>query len=319
MAYLIGTDEAGYGPNLGPLVIAASAWQVPDDALEADLYEVFGPRVTNQPSADADCLAIADSKQLYRSRGDLGQLERTLLTLLAADRAPPLNWRGLRERLCGTVGCNGDSLPWDQDFDMPLPVSAEGACAAERVDGWRATCESVGVRLVALRATFIQPQEFNRAVEQFDSKGALLSHRTLDLLCPLVNELADQPVRVVCDKHGGRNRYGALLQPRFGDRLVRVLDEGRQASRYDVGTASRKVTICFQAGGESFLPSALASMAAKYLRELAMLAFNRFWQRHLPELRPTAGYPGDAARFWAEIRSVQQRLGIEDAVVWRCR
>jgi hypothetical protein len=319
MGYLIGTDEAGYGPNLGPLVIAASAWQVPEEALEADLYEWFGPRVTNQPTNSCDCLAIADSKQLYRGRGDLAQLERTVLTLLAANQSSPSTWRALRGLLCGSACHSGDSLPWDHDFDMPLPVSAADGLEAERIACWRATCEATGVRLVAIRALFIQPQEFNRGVADYDSKGALLSHRTLDLLCPLVSELDEQPIRIVCDKHGGRNRYGALLQPRFGDRLVRVLDEGRQRSSYDVGTTSRPVRISFQAGGESFLPSALASMAAKYLRELAMLAFNRFWQGHLPDLRPTAGYPGDAARFWAEIRSVQQRLGIDDAVLWRCR
>ena len=32
MAYLIGTDEAGYGPNLGPLVISATLWEVPEEA-----------------------------------------------------------------------------------------------------------------------------------------------------------------------------------------------------------------------------------------------------------------------------------------------
>ena len=44
MGYLIGTDEAGYGPNLGPLVISASVWHVPrinslPDLARLDLYE----------------------------------------------------------------------------------------------------------------------------------------------------------------------------------------------------------------------------------------------------------------------------------------
>ena len=49
--------------------------------------------------------------------------------------------------------------------------------------------------------------------------------------------------------------------------------------------------------GEEFLPTALASMTAKYLRELSMRAFNEFWCARVPGLRPTAGYPGDAPRF----------------------
>src|SRR5437773_7720743 len=32
MVFVLGTDEAGYGPNLGPLCIAASAWEQPDGA-----------------------------------------------------------------------------------------------------------------------------------------------------------------------------------------------------------------------------------------------------------------------------------------------
>ncbi len=38
MGYLIGTDEAGYGPNLGPLVISATVWEVPDGVGSEDLY-----------------------------------------------------------------------------------------------------------------------------------------------------------------------------------------------------------------------------------------------------------------------------------------
>ena len=39
MPYLLGTDEAGYGPNLGPLVISGSVWEVRDGVQGNDLYE----------------------------------------------------------------------------------------------------------------------------------------------------------------------------------------------------------------------------------------------------------------------------------------
>ena len=60
-------------------------------------------------------------------------------------------------------------------------------------------------------------------------------------------------------------------------------------------------------------------MASKYLRELAMHAFNRHWLQHLPDLLPTAGYPIDARRFKSEIAAVQQILGIEDRILWRTK
>ena len=33
-------------------------------------------------------------------------------------------------------------------------------------------------------------------------------------------QIDGQPVRIVCDKHGGRNFYGPLLQQRFAEWLV---------------------------------------------------------------------------------------------------
>jgi hypothetical protein len=60
-------------------------------------------------------------------------------------------------------------------------------------------------------------------------------------------------------------------------------------------------------------------MISKYVRELAMLRFNRFWSARVPDLRPTQGYPVDARRFRAAIAAEQQRLTIPDRRLWRCR
>ena len=39
MAFLIGTDEAGYGPNLGPLTICGTLWSIDKDQTSGtDLY-----------------------------------------------------------------------------------------------------------------------------------------------------------------------------------------------------------------------------------------------------------------------------------------
>jgi hypothetical protein len=53
------------------------------------------------------------------------------------------------------------------------------------------------------------------------------------------------------------------------------------------------------------------------VREVLMLEFNHFWQEHVPGLKPTAGYPGDAARFLEAIRPTLDRLGLKESAVWR--
>ena len=79
------------------------------------------------------------------------------------------------------------------------------------------------------------------------------------------------------------------------------------------------MTVTFRTRGEAELPTALASMTAKYHRELAMRAFNDFWTKQVPGLRPTAGYPNDAKRFKAAIAHRQRELGIDDCDLWRNR
>ena len=170
-----------------------------------------------------------------------------------------------------------------------------------------------------MQSIAIFPREFNDTVDRSGSKGAALSHWTLQLVARMIEPLGNAPISILCDKHGGRDRYLPLLIDCFADRFIEVVNEGRSKSVYRLGSAERRVEIAFQAKGESHLPTALASMASKYLRELAMHAFNDFWRQHVANLPATAGYPLDAKRFKADITAAQQSLGIDDRILWRMK
>jgi hypothetical protein len=321
MTYLLGTDEAGYGPNLGPLVVSATLWQVPDELDDVDLYDQLNEVVRRRPDdcGRADRLAIADSKILYKPGGGLGRLELGVLATLSALGNCPRTWRQLWTRLAPESDPDRECLPWYADFDASLPVAVDSDRLTETADRFQAGLNNAGLRLCGVNSTAVHPQRFNRLIHELGNKSAALSHVTLQLVGHMLQPLPFGPISVVCDKHGGRNRYGPLLQQHFPEHLVEVCHEGRVQSLYRTGPSHRRMKFCFQIKGEQFLPAALASMVSKYLRELSMKAFNQFWQRKQPSLRPTAGYPVDAKRFKRQIADLQKQLAIDDDILWRSR
>ncbi len=322
-SYLIGTDEAGYGPNLGPLVISATVWQVPDGTRGEDLYPLLGSCVAPSPGRAAASgtasLVIGDSKRLYQPGGGLGHLERALLVALALLDRHPTTWREAWDALWAGSTDRRPSVPWYDGYDGPVPIDADPGQIPSLVGTLREALATSGVALLDLRSKAVFPEEFNRLVEHYGTKGAALSHTTLELVAALMDPLPERPISIVCDKHGGRNRYRDLLTEHFPQHFIEIHGESRARSVYRFGPEKRRVKIRFQTKAESHLPTALASMASKYLRELAMRALNDFWCRRIDGLRPTAGYPQDAKRFKAEIAAAQAELGIDDRVLWRAR
>jgi ribonuclease HII len=322
MAYLIGTDEAGYGPNLGPLVIAASVWRVPNKLVGADLYDALGAGIARPGDENADGrVLVGDSKLLYQSQqgqGTLGNLERAVLSALALLKRPVRGWREVWAALDGAGSELCDGEPCLCDFQQSVPVDAKRGELRSAVARLRSTLRTARIQLVDLRAVAIMPSRFNELVEIAGNKATALSQITLGLLERAMTPIDAGPIDVICDKHGGRNHYLPLLQQQFPEWLVEVVRQGQAESRYRWGPPKRRVGVRFCVNGDSQLPAALASMAAKYLRELIMRAFNAFWSQHIPGIRPTAGYFGDARRFKDEIEPAQRKLGIADRQLWRC-
>ena len=318
---LIATDEAGYGPKLGPLVIAATVWQVPGDGWLAagELRRCFAPLGKRVTCGDVR-LAIDDSKAVYRAaRGDglerlhaafcaaahwCGRSEPDLPQLLP--RLAPSDWRHCVE----TVWLN-------QLGGMPNLTLDQTAAAISR---W----SRGGVRLIDIGVRLITARRFNEAYDQGRNKSDLLSEATLQLVGGLLDRWGSEEPRVdiYCDRHGGRRYYAGVVQHCLADATVTVDQESNRESAYRVRYRNGDSRIRFTVGGDSFAPVALSSMHAKYLRERFMQSMNRFFgDRHRkPEpLRPTAGYPLDAERFLTDIAPILQRERIDRRTLVRCR
>ncbi|MSQ95018.1 MAG: hypothetical protein EXR98_10750 [Gemmataceae bacterium] len=315
MPWQIGIDEAGYGPNLGPFVMTLVTCRLPDDLHDANLWDVLKSSVRRFDDRADDRLIVADSKQVYSPARGWADLEKTVGTALPP--APAL--QSFLQYLAA------DDMPLLRKEawyigDTPLPTEVSAADLASASAGWRHASEAAGIAWGYCRSVIVPAPRFNDLIDRWDSKGAVLGVAFTELVERCLKATAAEPTRFVIDKHGGRNAYSALLQHAFVDGNVWAETEGSQRSVYRVEGLDRKVSVTFmpKADVEHFTV-ALASMISKYVRELLMREFNRYWQTHLPGLAPTAGYPQDAVRYFDAIRPVLAKLGIAERLVWRCR
>ncbi len=315
MALWIGMDEAGYGPNLGPLVIAATAWEVPDEWADMDPWQRWESVICRTPCRKRRRFQVADSKAVYGSTTGLANLERSVLACLGLRSSPPQRFGQLWAEVDEQSHAAREFEPWYQQTDLDLPHSCRGEACGEVAAEWRARCADDGVRLRAVFCDIVAPQRFNRMNSENGSKGITLSRASLRLLRRVWDPDSAEPVRIVADKHGGRNRYDGLLEEVLDGQMIFRQMEGRSMSCYRIG----RTDLRFQMKAEQHFPVAVASMVAKYIRELSMLLFNRFWQQHVADLKPTAGYPQDARRFREQITAAQAELQIADDVLWRER
>ena len=160
MGFVIGMDEAGYGPNLGPLVLTATVWEVPGRwPKKTDFWKAFEPiaqrevarrkksaakKAGETPAAEEfdeppftdDRLHIADSKSVYCPATGLGALERGALAAFGVASRVPSDFDQLLDDLWdnGTDGGlfsaesgRGRDLWFSDNVALPLPVSDEGA------------------------------------------------------------------------------------------------------------------------------------------------------------------------------------------------
>ena len=335
MRLVLGVDEAGYGPNLGPLVVAVSAWAV-DSRLEVlDGLEPFAPEFQAASWTPRSAFVpFGDSKKIYQSGKGLAGLNFALRFFESIFEGKPSEKRPWFElsRLAQEDLSRVELHPW---YRCKNP--AKGLGRANQVD-WNseASCRfarekllKLGVRLIGFRLRVLDEAYFNECVDRLGNKSDVLGHISLELAWKVLGECMDfhsfKGIEIYCDRQGGRKKYAGLLSQTY-ERSHResqvpfcsVVGESPKTSLYSMRHAGIATSIRFQVHGDSLFPPAAASMVAKWARESLMERFNGYWREVVgPGLKPTAGYAVDAARFARDIEPWITKLAIEKNQWWR--
>ncbi|HVG94367.1 MAG TPA: hypothetical protein VND21_07960 [Planctomycetota bacterium] len=303
----IGIDEAGYGPLLGPLVVAGAVFRVADDG--TDLRERLRGvvcRARGKRPTEALPVAIDDSKEVHGRYGVEGLARGVAAMVVGSGRASPTDLVDWLERFGDRPPAAFAADPW---FHEP---------ARERVAAWDAPpgfCERLKLRGVEPRGITVSPAtaaELNEAFEATGNKARVLFLATAALLVRLLAEHPGEDVTAVLDREGGRLDYGPLLAGVFP---FQGLEEERAPpgeAWYRLREGGRTVRLRFVTKGDRVdLATGLASMAAKLTRELFMGRLNAWFADRRPGLRPTAGYVDDGRRFLADVADVLEKERVD--------
>ncbi|MEO0325805.1 MAG: hypothetical protein AAF447_22830 [Myxococcota bacterium] len=288
---VVGVDENGMGPRLGPLVATAVS-------LELRRYEPG--RLRRRGNA----LRVGDSKR-FGAFGRMAELEGLTLALAERELGRPvrdadalldaLSLDGAAGRRAPCPGGTSTAQCW-----TPLALPAFGG-DAEEGRARLARLEGRALRVRRVRTTWACAGTLNAAMAEgigkLDVDLRLFERLLLDARAALGG-----PLDARCGMIGGLRHY----VPRF-HRLQEavVLREGRGVSRYRVpalGTVSFEVK-----ADDRHLPVGLASMVGKVVRELAMRRIVSHYQALDGSLRTASGYHDPVTRAFVDATATHRR------------
>jgi ribonuclease HII len=298
---IVGVDENGLGPILGPLVVTATAFR-------ADRY---APEPFWQLCAAG--LHAADSKKVFH-RGQFARAEEWALRWLRVFGIDATDGRALESSICLPISepcpdlapriCRTGRLRPLPAWTPSLPIVDDAATLPFRTGSIQPLCT---------RAISVCPGAYNAALTNSPiNKLEYDFHLMITLVRELQQRHPGEPTLALCGKIGSTRCYLSWLHKAGIAALAQT--ETPAESTYRAGD----LTISFIRDGDgSHLPIAVASIIGKYLRELALLDLND----RLDNLsHPASGYrDGVTSRFIVQSRSLRSASGLPDRCFLRSR
>ena len=296
---VMGVDENGLGPRLGPLVATSVVLEAPRYA-RAVLCE-RGLRLGLTDSKEAGGFGrMAFTESLVLALMDQGGAGLPASVDDFLDRVAPQSRPRLR-------ACCPDEATARQCWGVDLSLPMFGGNAA---DGRKLLDKLIGrssLRIVDVQSRVACAGLLNARLSHGTNKLAVDLELFEDLIGS-VHVRHGSPLLVLCGMIGGIRDYASRFTC-FDSNRVEALTNRRGQRRYAVDGVGE---LRFEVDADArHLPVALASIVGKYVREVCMHRIGEFYRNDVPGLMLASGYHDPVTtRFIEATERSRHRLGI---------
>jgi ribonuclease HII len=298
--FLVGVDENGLGPRLGPLIVTAVLAKATAE----------GAKLVAKRPRGGLAARLGDSKRLVSfGDSDLGAAWAIAMAkragATASDPEGVVRALALEDEASLTRACPSHHV--SQCWRAEGEAFAPDAPLVASVDGDLAKLRARGVDVLGARVAIVCAKRLNDAVARGESRFDTDLHTMERLVAAAAREAGDEVV-ATCGKVGGFDRYGSSFAT-FA--LHTPVVEGRARSEYRVpGIGS--VAFVRDAEEQDILV-AMASLVGKWVRDLLMRRIVRYHREAVPDLPEASGYHDPVTtRFIAATALSRKRAMIGD-------
>ncbi|MGB9608507.1 MAG: hypothetical protein ACPL7E_08225 [bacterium] len=282
---VVGIDENGLGPLLGPLVVTATLLSV------ADLEPLLRG-------------SLRESKEIFRSGKKMEEGERYVLSFfhLLKGYIPSQPKEILKELL----------LPLDDTCISPLPhcqpdFKIPHWCNISEINENEAKTflQEVGAELLEVKSIALCPAQLNKRLQSYNKNH--IDYLLFEELMIYFKRKFKEDILFLCGGIGTTKSYENYFR-HLASLTYKKTEWNEEELSYSFPSFGE---VRFIKDGERYFPIALSSDFGKYIRELFVEQMNSFFRDILPSLPYCSGYRDEKTKLFVEAtEDLRERLGI---------